>query len=117
MATLVEAADRAVALLDAFPPTADEVAAFLEAEGIRGVRTGAHTCPVANFLRQEIPGFSYAWCGDLLVQLPKAHLRPVEEEKELSTWRTPTNPAAEDFMRAFDESAYPHLDVNARPTD
>lgn len=111
MASLQEVADRAVELLNAFPPTADEVAEFLEAEGIKGLPSAAHSCPVSKFLHKELDGWSFSWCGDLLIQDPAkvGDYRKVEDEDEVSVWRTPSNPAAELFMRAFDDHAYPQL--------
>lgn len=47
-------ADEAERILAGLPPTAIEIAAFLESVGVRGVRDSLCACPIARWLRAEL---------------------------------------------------------------
>ena len=93
-------ADNLKSLLEGMGSTADEVAAFLEGQGVKGWRRDGNGCPVARYLTAinqcryyvgtgavstEAGGFPYEW----IVELPN----PVRG-----------------FVSNFDHGSYPNLE-------
>lgn len=95
--------------------TADEVAETLRARGINGRRDSGCDCPVARFIRSEVPetagnwNIAGYWMDGEYVQLPQSRFALPFARVDLP------DPVA-DFVLAFDGGDYAHLaELGATP--
>ena len=87
-------ADKALDLLRALGDTPDEIAAFLEGQGFKGVQYQPHNCPVSNYMKEAgFTGVVTTWGGNFF-----------SHEETCVQYR----PAGR-FAQAFDQGKYPQL--------
>lgn len=87
--------------LAALPGTADDIAAHLHEQGVRGVPDIGECCPIANYLT----GLGF---DRVSVTLSRVQARP--PDRHLDDVRTPWWIA--EFVHRFDEGAWPELVVD-----
>jgi hypothetical protein len=89
--------------LAALGDTADEIAASLQAQGIKGAREDNRSCPVARYLEKVFPGWEPDVQGREVI-LAHGHEVGIEVDVE---------PIGA-FVQAFDDEGYPDLDESPR---
>jgi hypothetical protein len=94
--------------LSALGETADEIAASLQAQGIKGERSDAQCCPVARYLDQRFPG----WEPD--VQGAYVSISHYEHGNHPGIHHEVDVESIAAFVEAFDDEQYPALDEHPR---
>lgn len=87
--------------LEELPDTADNLAAWLAEQGIRGVRENQDCCPIANYLTGL--GFNHVTVDDSYVQAYSDVTGWDGEEPESSVT---------EFVTRFDKGEWPELEVD-----
>lgn len=89
-------------VLDGLGSTADEVADTLIKSGLKGRRAEACYCPVANYVRHEMPEVTFASVYEFV---------NITDEHGTSL-RTSTPDPVFDFIHLFDHNEFPELEEN-----
>jgi hypothetical protein len=88
--------------LDRLPRTEETIAAHLEHAGIRGRRREPLCCPIAEYLLRQVPGYTFYARPGIISAIG-------ESAGPRHTVYPP--PAVANFMRFFDNGAYPQLEL------
>src|SRR5260370_12740798 len=98
-------ADQVTSLMEQMVSTPDEVAKFLQAQGIKGSRVNPFQCPIARYLLRRI-GHRYSVFPPCFWYSPEKG-EPAPREPIEKNGRLPQNVRA--FLHRFDHGDYPDL--------
>jgi hypothetical protein len=93
------------ALVPSRDTTADDVALKLNELGFYGERASVYTCPLAEYVREELDDISVSVRVDVRVLEPSATGQLLNAREPLQKW-----PALKRFVQNFDNGRYPYLD-------
>lgn len=94
---------------------ANQIAAFLEGQGIKGNRSSSFKCPIAEFLKQNLSTEVFVETTSTIIveDYVKGNWNYIKVE---TLNRVYHSEAVRNFIKKFDKGAYPALEAQNHPS-